>query len=124
MPANAEYIGFNAKARGMQRANAASDGPLDLQAPSSPVLGGEGLGNPPHPQPLSPEYRGEGSNALSARALEKPLMPQPARTRLCPGRTGMVARTDAEVVGGGGIDVQFRRDAGSLQGQVRKHAVL
>ena len=35
----------------------------------------------------------------------------------------MVDGTDAEVVGGRCIDVQLRRDAGSLQGQVRHHAV-
>src|SRR5262245_57942664 len=41
-------------------------------SPLSPVRGGEGLGvrglrfpktPPPHPRPLSPEYRGEGSNS-------------------------------------------------------------
>ena len=36
----------------------------------------------------------------------------------------MVAGTDAEIVGGRRIDVQLRRDAGSLQGQVGDHAVL
>jgi hypothetical protein len=42
---------------------------MGLIAPLSPVLGGEGVGgegaesrraSPPHPNPLSPEYRGEG----------------------------------------------------------------
>ena len=36
----------------------------------------------------------------------------------------MVAWADAEVVGGRGINVQLRRDAGTLQGQVHDHAVI
>ena len=36
----------------------------------------------------------------------------------------MVAWPHTEVVGGRGIDVQLRRDAGALQGQVRDHAVI
>src|SRR5262245_42697740 len=51
-------------------------------SPLSPVLGGEGPGvrgpsrpthHPPHPQPLSPEYRGEGSQSvlLSRRSVNE-----------------------------------------------------
>ena len=35
----------------------------------------------------------------------------------------MVARAHAEVVGGRGVDVQLRVNAGSLQGQVHHHAM-
>ena len=36
----------------------------------------------------------------------------------------MVARTDTEIMGGRCVDVQLRRNAGSLQSQVGKHAVI
>jgi len=36
----------------------------------------------------------------------------------------MIARSDAEVMGGRSIDVQLRRDAGFLQRKVHQHTVL
>ena len=65
---------------------------------------------------------GAAGNTLGR--LEKPLMPQPVGARLRPGGARMVAGADAEVVGGARVDVQLRRDAGALQGQVHEHAVL
>src|SRR5262245_119796 len=47
--------------------------------------------------------------------LEKALMPQPLGTRLRPGGTGLLAGADPEVMRRPRIDVQFRRDVGTLQ---------
>ena len=56
--------------------------------------------------------------------FEEALMAEPVGAGLRPGRARMVAGADAEVVGGGGVDVQLRRDAGFPQGQVHEHAML
>lgn len=41
-------------------------------------------------------------------------MPQPVSARLSPGGVRLIVFLDAEVVGGFGIDMQLRRDAGSF----------
>src|SRR5207249_11860379 len=46
--------------------------------------------------------------------LEEPLMAQPVGTSFGPVRTRPVAFADTEIVGSRCIDVQLRRDAGSL----------
>src|SRR5437870_2474795 len=59
----------------------------------------------------------------SRAALEHPLVAQPVDAAPRPGRAGLVARSHPEAVASGSIDVQLRRDAGSLQGQVHDDAV-
>src|SRR5438067_75351 len=64
-------------------------------APLAPVLGGEGSregdshATPPHPQPLSPEYRGEGSKTRTP----SPPTPLPR----VPGRGGKADRFTGNV---------------------------
>src|SRR5205085_7836239 len=56
--------------------------------------------------------------------LEKTLMPQPVGTRPRPGGAGVFARADTEIMGGAGIDVQLRRNAGALERPIKNHAVF
>src|ERR1035437_9124084 len=64
------------------------------------------------------------SSSLFSNWLEESLMAQPVGTRLGPGRAGMVAGADAEIMGGRGINVQLRRHAGLLESEVHQDTML
>ncbi len=64
------------------------------------------------------------SDSLGRWRRKESLLPEPSGARVGPGGVGMAAGPDAEVVGGRGVDVQFGRDAGSLESQVHEQAVL
>ena len=55
---------------------------------------------------------------------QEPLVAHPVRTCFHPGSIRAITLADAEIVSGACVDVQFRGDAGTLQGQVQEHAVF
>ena len=68
--------------------------------------------------------RGPGPSERALTGSEEALVPQPGEAALGPGGAGMIDGTHGEVMGGPRVDVQLRRDAGALQGEVHDDAVF
>src|SRR5262245_27887627 len=68
-------------------------------------------------------YQGPAPISIAA-GLEKATVAQPVGARFCPSGVRAIVSTNAEIMSGVCIDVQFRRHTGALESEVHQRAVL